>query len=413
MAVILDEQKMIEDNVFHYEERARSPLVRFTDKTFTPTTYFHINNAKTTADQGFGDVAELLGEDSPIKFQRIDSFPLYGLESIMIALQDGDVGIDGGYEGEAYIMPGTITPSPNDYFLIRYLKDSYVFKVTEIAYDNIMPSNFFKISFMLEYIDAEKEQNLYDQTEDTFTCILENIGSEDRCIIQREYKEQLDKIDAMYDDMVSTYLTFFYNERYNCLLGDFNEYNKIYDPLQTVFINSHNLFNKKKNLKTVILTEQYADNMRKLKYEKSVYRFFERRDLTLIGNFPYTTFKGMRNPETAFYHWRDERVLILDNNPKLIDPENHNEIFNDRFVNILKMNAPTDSKYVRLLQRYMRKEELELSDIDLSLGEELLYLNDANLEVFFFTPIILYIIKDVVKDFLKREDKESNVLVTE
>ena len=77
------------------------------------------------------------------------------------------------------------------------------------------------------------------------------------------------------------------------------------------------------------------------------------------------------------------------------------------------MNAPTDSKYVRLLQRYMRKEELELSDIDLSLGEELLYLNDANLEVFFFTPIILYIIKEIVKDFLKREDKESNALATE
>ena len=118
MATILNEQKMIEDNVFQFEERARSPLIRFTDKTFTPVIYFHINNLKSTTDQGFVDVAELLGDNSPIKFQRIDNFPLYGLEAIMVALQDGDAGIDGSYDGEAYVMPGTIVPSPNDYFLI-------------------------------------------------------------------------------------------------------------------------------------------------------------------------------------------------------------------------------------------------------------------------------------------------------
>lgn len=412
MSVILDEQKMIEDNVFQFEERARSPLTRFTDKSFTPATYFHINNKETTADQGFIDVAELLGDESPVKFQRINNLPLYGLESIMIALQDGDAGIDGSYEGEAYIMPGTIVPSPNDYFIIKYLKDSYVFKVTEIAYDNIMPSNFYKISFVLEYIDSEKQQCLFNQTEDTFTCILENIGSEDRCIIQMEYKEQLDKIDAMYDDMVSTYLTYFYNERYNCLLGDMDGGFRLYDPLQTIFINSNKLFNKKKKLKTIILTEQYADNRRKLKYEKSIYRFFERRDLSIINNFPYTTFKGMRNNETSFYRWRDEGVMILDNNPKLIDPQNHYEMFDDRLVNLLKLNGPTDSKYVLLLQKYLRNESLSLNEIDLSLGEELLYLNDANLEVFFFTPIILYIIKRVVEDFMKREDKEAHNLLT-
>ena len=45
-------------------------------------------------------------------------------------------------------------PLENDYFMIPILHDVYLFRVTEIAYDNVMPDNFYKISFMLEFIDV-------------------------------------------------------------------------------------------------------------------------------------------------------------------------------------------------------------------------------------------------------------------
>jgi len=43
---------------------------------------------------------------------------------------------------------------------------------------------------------------------------------------------------------------------------------------------------------------------------------------------------------------------------------------------------------------------LNIYDIDLSLNDELIQL-DANLEMFFITPILLYIIKQTVNEFNK------------
>ena len=43
---------------------------------------------------------------------------------------------------------------------------------------------------------------------------------------------------------------------------------------------------------------------------------------------------------------------------------------------------------------------MTIHDIPLDLNDELLYL-DGNMEVFFFTPIIMYMIQDIVNSFLK------------
>ena len=56
------------------------------------------------------------------------------------------------------------------------------------------------------------------------------------------------------------------------------------------------------------------------------------------------------------------------------------------------------------MKKYLRnEEEMTLMDIHKDLLDELLNLDDANLEIFFFTPIILYIIKYTVSEYLKKE----------
>lgn len=403
MSIIIDEKKLMDDSLFSFEEKIKSPLSRFTDKNFTPVDYHHINNNETTADGGWNDVEEVLGENSPIRFQLIKNFPIYGLEAIIISLQDAEQGLDGSYEGEATILPGTIVPLQNDYFTIPILKDDYIFRVTEVSYDSIMPDNYYKISFMLEYIDHEKKDDLTNQSTEKYTCVLENIGTEDRCIIEDEYYEEIKTIDEIYDEMVKTYLTFFYNERYNCLLGDFYHGKKLYDPLQTVFINKNSLLNKKTDLKTIILTEQFEDSRRKVKYEKSLYRFIEKRNWDRLSTFKFTTFPGINNGETSFYRWADKSIDILDI-ARIPDDVKPYEMMSEDFVNIIKYDGPTDSPYAKLMKKYLRnEEEMSLMDIHQDLLDELLNLDDANLEIFFFTPIILYIIKYTVSEYLKKE----------
>lgn len=393
MALIIDEKKMVQDNIFQYEEKLKSPMSRFLDTTPTFVTYYHINPDETTVDEGFKDISSIIGFRSPIKYKKIQNFPLYGIEQVIPQIQEMDQGLDTDFNSEAIVLPGTIKPLENDFFMIPYLHDVYLFRVTEITYDNVMPDNFYKLDYKLEYIDQEKVDALEKQANETYTCILDNIGTENKCIIETDTIEKIEKIEKMYGDIATTYLSLFYDDRHNCLLGDLGKGQRLYDPFQTEFVNKHNLFNKKNNLKTLLFTNQVDDNKKRIKYEKSVYRFMERRDYTKISNFKYVYFQGSTYHETSFYRWADTTVQILDLYP---DDENISaEIFSDEFVTSVKTNGFTKSRYAELMQRFLRDKDMSINDIPTDLNEELL-LYDNNLEIFFIVPLIMYIIQTVV-----------------
>ena len=400
MPIKINEMNAINENAFIYEDRIKSPSARLLDTTQTYTNYFHINNNETTTDAGFIDVEEYLGNRSPVRFGKIENFPIYGLEQIVIQLQEDDIGLDGNYEGEAIILPGTIKPVQNDFFTIPILKDSYVFRVTDIQYDNVMPDNFYKITFKLEYIDSDYIKQLEEQTVDEYVCVLDNYGTEEKCIIEKSCFTKVKEIQNMYQEIIEFYKALFYNERHNVFLGDGEMGRKVYDPLQTEFINKHQLFNEKNNLECLILTDEVEDPQRKLKYAKSMYRLFEIRDLKLLTPFKYTLRDSITLHESSFYRWHEKRIDVMDI-PNHI-PSTAKQILSDEFVDAVMYNTELETEYGNLIKRFLRKEELGIKDISLQLGDELLYLNNS-LEVFFFTPSIMYIIREIVKEELKKE----------
>lgn len=412
LSTLINEQKMIEDNILLYEQKLKSPIRRFIDKSFVPVRYWHVKSKDTTVDKGYGDVAEILGKDSPIKFQLIENLPLYGLDQMILQLNTSDQGLDSSFESEATIMEGTIRPLENDYFMIPHLKDSYIFRVTAVDYDMVASDQSYKISFVLEYIDNEKVEDLKTQTKNEFTCVMENIGTDERCIIEKSDHELLEKIDTMYNEIVNTFLTFYYNERYNCLLADFEDGKKLYDPFMSDFIMEHQLFRKKNSIDNLVLTEQFGDAKRKIKYQKSIYRFFETRKMDMLTEFPYTTFYGRTNEQTAFYRWLDNSVMVVDI-PRQMDPVNHYHIMDGEFVDVIRLNGPTHTVYQKLIKQFARKEDMTIHDIDLSLSEEILSLDEANLEVYFYVPIILYIIKTIVSDHLDKKKTMDGLEVVE
>lgn len=409
MSLIINEQKMLEENIFQFEKKLKSPTSRFIDSTPTFVTYYHINNSETTTDAGFKDVSSILGFRSPIKFNKIDNLPLYGIEQIVLSIQDDDQGLDTDFSGEATVIAGTIKPLQNDYFVIRYLNDSYIFRVTDISYDSVMADSFYKISYILDFIDDEMYEQLNKQVSEDYNCILENIGSEEKCIIRTETFDSIQSIKKMYRNMVTTYLSIFYDERYNCVLGDFYNGLRLYDPYMTEFINRNRLFNDKNDLHSVILTNQIEDKFYRLKYEKSVYRFIEKQDIDHIWAFKFSHFKGTMRRESAFYRWSDPTIEIVD----IVDSRQENsinlfkdsiDIFSEDFISFIKNDEKNEkeNEYRDIIKKFIKKEEISLSELNGGLDEELMNFNDS-IEVFFFTPIILYIIKKTIESNIEKK----------
>lgn len=403
MAIRVNEQRMVDDNTFQYEEKIKSPTSRLIEQTPTFVQYFHINDLESTTDAGFRDVASLLGYRSPFRFDKIDNFPIYGLDQIVLQLNEEDQGFDTSYEGDAIILPSTIKPLQNDLFIIPFLKDSYIFRVIAIEYDNIMPDNFYKIQFKLEYLDQEWLDKLENQKQDEYECILENIGTESECIMEKSSFMQMKEVEKMYREICDFYKAMFYNERHNVFLAPLEKGHFLYDPLQTQFINSHKLFNERTDLETLILTDQYTDNKRKIKYARSMYRYIELRKKELLSNFRYMTKPGMVLHESSFYRWHDKMIDVLDIPEYITNDAPY--IFSDEFKTAIECNVDTDSKYSEFIKKYLRKEDIKIKDIPLDLDEELLYMNNC-IEVFFFVPVILYIIREVIKENTSKMNKK-------
>ena len=401
MAYLLNEQKMIQDNVFKYEGRINSELSRFLDKSPTFVTYYHINNHESTADGGFRDIEDIISHRSPLRFQKIENFPLYGIDQIIPNLTESEEGLNTDFSDDAVLLPNTIKPFPNDFFMLETSKGKFLFRVTEIQYDNIRPDNFYKITYRFEYLDDDKVEKIDEQVHDKFTCILENIGTENQCLIENEALTQLTLIDALYNDMVETYFSIFYNKRYNCFLGETGDGYKLFDPLQSVFFNKHKLLVKKSNYSTIVLSEGFEDNKRKIKYERSIYRFFERRDVSLINGFWYNKMPGIFKKDSSFSRWNDQSIIIMDNPQNAENYKDSIRLLPTELVNQIRLNGPTDSIYVELMQKFIRKEDISIYDIPLTLNEELLKL-DGNEEVYFFTPLLMYIIYTIVNHYLKK-----------
>ena len=394
MAFIINEQKMVEDTTFQFENRFKSPTARFIDTTPVFVTYYHVDTDNTTVDEGFMDVASVIGHRSPIRFNKIENFPLYGMDQIVLNIAEDDQGLDSTWDGDGIVLPKTIKPVPNDFFIIPTLKDYYIFRVTNIQYDTVMPDNYYKIEFKLEYIDSAKLEEIEKQVLDEHVCVLENIGTETNCIIEKSSYNKIKEIEKMYAEIKDLYMAMFYNDRHNVFLCEIEDGKLLYDPLQTYFINIHKLFNDKNDLSTIMLTDQYDDPKRKYKYAKSVYKFLETKDMKLLSMFKYTTRPGTSIRESSFRKWHDRNIEVLDT--PMVIPDDSKSIFSQEYMEAIRLNAPVESDYAELIQRYVRGERLTIKDINMELDTELIYLNNS-IEVFFFTPFIMYIIRKIIE----------------
>ena len=401
MATFINERRMVDDTLFNYEKKFHSPMSRFIDKTQTYTTYFHIADEATTVEDGFMDVYDFIGTISPFRFKRINGFPIYGLDQVVLALEDTDQGLDRSYEGEATIINSTITPTQNDFFMIPSLHDFFIFRVVSVNSDHIMDDNYYQIGFCLECVDREKTTFLNKQTIEEYECVTENIGTEQKCLIRSDIYGKVKKIEAMYADLAETYRSIFYSERYNCFLGEINgPCQLLYDPLQVEFILKHDLFNQKNQLNVVIPTMHFTDSKRTLKYERSIYRFFERRDLRILSPFKFTIFPGIDNSETGFSMYHDKTVFISNIQTCSSDAPSM-QIFSDEFVEAMRVNGPVETRYGKILIEYIWNNDMSIDNVPDDLIEELLQLS-AVMEIFFIIPIILYILKQLISRALEK-----------
>lgn len=422
MGFKFNEKDFINNNIFKYEDKLNSQFSRFQEQTPMYVTWYNICLAESTVDLGFSNVEKIIGYNSPIRYNEIKNFPVYGMEAIQLSLDDQEEGLNTEYEGEITILPDTIKPYPNDFFMLEHKGNQFLFEVTSVNYDTIKSNNYYKVSFHIKYMEPEMVDKIIEQVTGKYTCISDNIGTQDKCIIEDEVLSLLVRLQNIYNDLTEKYISYFYNKKYNSFIYvDINK-NMVYDRYLNMFIQKNSLIYDHETHKCIYLSNEDNCCSFNIEYDNSIYKALELCRKDIVRNYKFRL-QDISNIYSIFMYFNVECNSVRFNNgemdylePRLINAikngineENQTEkdevyipiYYLQKNENNKISDTSNFSEFDKMIIKYMNNQIDNIYSINMDNLEDSLFF-DLNWFTFIKIPLVLFVIKNSYKKFTQK-----------
>lgn len=277
--------------------------------------WWNMNDSLSTADSGMGTADDIIGKDSPFRYNKIDNLPVYNvmkdLQNLEMSMDDNGM-MDMNVEIEPVLLPNTIIPGPYDYFEYTFSNGRNVFfRVNDVKIVTAKSNGYYKVPMHLVDMDSkEYPTQIKENVVEEFTVRLDNVGTNEKCIISNKIFNDIKELEKLIKITLSDYIDTFFNRRYNSfILREFNDKFTIFDPYLTKFILNHSILDYYDEIIRPVVMEQ--DDYFRSEYNKTIFRALELRDIdriepTLLELSTFT--KKNTNP---FDYWGEEMVYLI------------------------------------------------------------------------------------------------------
>ena len=397
----------------------KNPYYLFTDKKGTPVEYYNLNTTRSTLDEALQIPYSNLGSDSPLRFNLIHAFYLYGLDRIQYSVDNGELGLESGeIAGDAIILPNTITPYPGDYFSINMIDQKYLFRVIEAVPDTFNNgANYWRISYVLQHLADDRIKEL---VVGEFNFVSGNIGTNYASIIQTKKYDVAKALDDAAVNLKRYFKALYYNNKVqtftfiylylinpNRMSSDF-----FYDPYMIEFIIANKVLANSGDKYEYIDHKTVLRAEFPIKYSHSIWKVLETREMeelpscTSQSNAQYIT-----DPATIFstryeryfeltYGKPNAALEIYAPSLDILDPQAIGHILNNQLFD-------QSSKYAKynILVKYFNHEQLGVEDL-IPLG----HLDEADntAENYFLIPMLIFCIEVYIKELIATPQKGSS-----
>lgn len=401
--LIFDEKSMINGNVFKYEQRLQSHMNKYIGTGFVLGTYFSQNENASTVDRGLQSGDQLFGQKSPTRFNQINDFPMFEFGQVNPENTDEQQAEDINVDGEFTILPQTIVPKQNDFFIVNHLKMTALFQITTVTYDSMKQEGFYKVRYRLHSTSEETIQMLKQQVVGEYHCELNAVGSDINPIIHEEDFVKINQIHQMVNQMISSYRALFYNERHNCFLYHDPETGMdLFDMCGNEFMSIYSVMNMRNSTKVIVLTDKVRDRQMPYYYNNSVYTWLELgAPINMLQKFYYRLADAEMYPGSSFALWSDLNVHVMQ--PLALQELGKNNMeysfFDDQQFNAFMSNnpGPIASEYDKLIWKFIHNtDSMTIKDISLNTADALISAV-KHIDTFLYTPIIVYIIRKILR----------------
>lgn len=387
--------------------------------------YYSVDKRKSTTNIGLGNVVNIVGSDSPIKYNKIENFALYGAGEIIPNLEyDEQSGNDTIMEGEALVLPDTIVPSPEDLFIISYQKDEQlkevVYEVNNVEVSSYSNKTFYKISF--SSIPTCREEIEDRQLNEVYKLVYNNIGTGYNAVVSLKDYLVLEESEFIYENLLKYYVKYFFDRKLNSFIYDFarthsvmkepfllEKYPIIYDPKLALFIKHNNLFIKQKTLlKNIYIDELLLD--REYDYEFTIFNLLEHPDEKKL--FKYDSMYCIPINESVFAEFPIkyyECVHNITNFGKYEVSFNYKKIFNINIKEYLNnysnlKNIPEIDNIEKLLVIFLKEFDKLDNYKFLEIIKEINVKRDFH--SYLLIPCVLFIINKIQEKIFRKDSAE-------
>ena len=377
-----------------------NPYYVFSNQSPTKVTYYAQNVEQSTLDEASGLYGAHVGKDSPFKFNKILGFLLYGIERITVDYEVGDYGTEANpIEGEAILLPNTITPRVGDFFYIDYVKEPILFKVNSVTTDTLdTGANLYKVNYTLELTNAIEK--IEAQVEKKFNFLTTNIGTDFKAIIQDCDFDLVEKLEGFVEDLITYFENIFFDTRLQTFVFNHDGWH-MYDPYMIEFL----IRNKVMQYGDKYLFVDHATSVHKtfsMDYSKSFFRSLEDRNpKKLQANFTATA-NMILDPNSLFYTRMEKYYSINHASKDLI--KSRLQTFDPEVIFAIKENkyfeADSEKKHYNLWVAYFNEDKDWIRDNLLDSIKAIDYMN--NLDHFYALPISIFIIERYIEGIVKK-----------
>ena len=238
--LVYDEQSLMQDSIKKYDQFLHSRINKYTGSGRLLVTYFNIDESNTSMSLGLDTHYNIIGKDSPLRFDKIQNMELVGFSPLQPEEKQASTTNvrNYGLSGEAYILPNTIMPKENDFFIVNHLQMNHLFRVTQVGQDGLTTDGSYKINYELFQSDPESIEWLNKQVVKSYIMTFDTIGGEDLTpVIGEEEYSLRRRLISMVDDMVENYIARYYDKNHNCFC--------------LMIIEQETLFSKRTNSRTL------------------------------------------------------------------------------------------------------------------------------------------------------------------
>lgn len=421
--LVYDEESLVDNQMYKYDKYLHARVNKYTGAGRTYVIYWSIDDAHTTTSMGMGTAYQILGVDSPLRYDEIDNMVLLGFSPLNPEEKQASTTTvrNYGLSGEAFIIPGTVMPKENDFFIVKHINMTHLFRVTQVTQDGLNTDGSYRINYELFSTNPIEIESLRKQTVGHYVMDLQTIGGEDLTpIIGKEDHELRSRLIRMVDDMVENYISRYYDHIHNCFILHLNG-RSLFDVCGNTFMAKHGIMiNDNTNGNIVLNPNKIRDDRLDFLYQKSPYKWIERdAPQRYLDSFKYHIVKGYNYPSSSFANYGYDVDIMIPVDPWCDSPECE-KFFPDEVLFILDNEGDTrychecDCKcckdrckcckhykcqrfdYVSIIHDFIYGRLTSIRDLSLYTGDQL-FDNAQSQEIYLWTPIIVYIIKQILK----------------